>query len=321
MKHNLIWASGLIAMIALFSFFLRPAEAQYETAPLETDILHPIEVFQGDSTALTITDAFAQAGVAYYPEDIVSAFPDPSLGLGSIITVQRAMPIILTDGKKTYAVRTWQNTVADILKEKNIILGDEDRVSPTLATSLQLNMPIAITRVARTTITETERIIYKTIENNDSTLYRGNNIVTQEGQNGSREKKYLVIREDGELVSKTLTSNVVTKAVVNKVVRVGTKLKIGKIGSGKATWYPYPNRWGTKVASDFVRAGAEVRVTNLDTGKSIIVRVDGCIVICPNGIVGTTSSIIDLAPEYFNALGGNLAQGVLRVRVEEILSN
>lgn len=314
MKHNLIWASGLIAVVALFSFSLRPAEAQIEIAPLDTDTLHPIEIFQGDPSALTIIEAFAHAGVDYYPEDIVSAFPDPSLGIGSVITVQRAMPIILTDGKKTYAVRTWQNTVAGILKEKNIILGDEDRVSPTLATTLQLNMPIAITRVARTTVTETERIIYKTVQNNDSTLYRGNNIVTQQGQNGSREKKYLVIREDGELISKTLTSNVVTKEVVNKIVRIGTKLRIGEIVTGQATWYPFPNRWGTKVAMDAFPRGTEVRVTNLNNGRSIIVRSEGCI--CGNG-----SAVIDLAPEYFIALGGTLGQGRLsNIRLEEILS-
>ena len=313
MKHNIIWASGLIVVITLFSFSLRPVVAQDELVAVEIDPLHPIEIFQGSPQALTIAEAFSQAGIEYYPEDIVTVFPDPSLGLGSIITVQRAMPINLIDGKKSYVVRTWENTVKDILNEKKIALGDDDRISPTLATPLQMNMKIAITRVARTNITEIEKIIYKVIENDDPTLYRGNNIVTQEGQNGSREKKYLLIREDGELISKTLTSNTVTRKVINKIIRIGTKLRIGETIVGQATWYPFPNRWGTKVAIDAFPRGTEVRVTNLNNGRSIIVRSEGCI--CGNG-----SAVIDLAPEYFEALGGILGQGRLtNIRLEEIL--
>ena len=314
MKHNFIWASGLIAVIALFSFFLRPAEAQSETTLLEADPQHPIEVFQGSPSALTITDAFAQAGINYYPEDIVSAFPDPSLGIGSIITVQRAMPINLTDGKKIYAVRTWENTVVDILKEKNITLGDEDRISPTLATTLQLNMSISITRVARTTITETERIIYRNIENNDPTLYRGNNIVTQEGQNGSREKKYLLIREDGELISKTLTSNTVTKEVVNKIIRIGTKLRIGFTTTGTSTYYGGPTRAAIAMRLlGSINKGDEVRVTNLINGRSIIVRIND---VCACNV--DSHAAIDLRKDLYAQLDPTL-HGVIQVRIEKIL--
>ena len=221
MKHNIIWASGLIAVVVLFSFFLRPAVAQDELVAVETDPLHPIEIFQGSPQALTIVEAFSQAGVEYYPEDIVTVFPDPSLGLGSIITVQRAMPINLIDGKKSYVVRTWENTVKDILSEKKITLGDDDRVSPTLATPLQMNMTIAITRVARTNITETEKIFYKTTIEKDYSQFVGTNTILTQGKNGERLNTFLVIREDGELISKTLIGTVVSVGVQNARVRQG----------------------------------------------------------------------------------------------------
>lgn len=314
MKHNIIWASGLMVVIALFSFSLRPVVAQDELIAVETDPLHPIEIFQGSPQALTIAEAFSQAGVEYYPEDIVTVFPDPSLGLGSIITVQRSMPINLTDGKKSYIVRTWENTVKDILSEKKITLGDDDRISPTLATPLQMNMKIAITRVARTTITEIEKIIYKVIENDDSTLYRGNNIVTQEGQNGSREKKYLLIREDGELISKTLTSNTVTKNVVNKIIRIGTKLKIGFTIIGPSTYYGGPTRVAIaiRLLGNFNK-GDEVRITNLANGRSIIVRIDD---VCACNI--DSHAAIDLRKDLYAQLDPTL-HGVIRVRIEKIL--
>jgi hypothetical protein len=310
MKRKMLVASGLISVVVLSLIFLRPAEAQQE-ADFTEDPLHPLLVFQADSSANTINEAFMQAGMDYYPEDIVTAFPDPKLGLGSVVTVQRALPIPIQDGKRRFTIRTWQRTVGEALKEKNIELGDEDRISPTLNTLLQMNMPIVITRVARTTVTEIETVDFKTVEQDDPNSYRGTNTVVQEGSNGQIEYKYLLIREDGELISKTLTSTTITKKVVNKIIKIGSKLRIGETYFGKATWYV--NSYGTKVAMDLFPAGTEVRITNLNTGKSIIVVNDGC-------ICGATGVLVDLAPEYFQALGGTLGQGVLQnIRVEEIL--
>jgi len=313
MKRNLLVASGVISVISLFSIFLLPAEAQQETELLIEDPLHPLLVFHADSSAGSIAEAFQQEGLDYYPEDHVTAFPDLQLGLGSVITVQRALPVPVTDGKRSYTIRTWGRTVSEALAENNIEIGDEDRVFPMPETPLQLNMPITITRVSRTTLSEFETVEFKVIEQDDPNSYRGNNTVVQAGSNGEIEYRYLLIREDGELISKTLLSTTVTKKVVNKIIRVGTKLRIGETVFGEATWYPFPNRWGTKVAMDAFPSGTEVRVTNMNNGKSIIVVTEGCI--CGNG-----SAVIDLAPEYFTALGGETWQGRLyNIRVEEIL--
>lgn len=291
-------------------FFSGDAEALDEQIH-STSELHPSVIFSVNSSARTIVDAFTQANVPYYPEDTVTAFPAPELGLGSVITVERALPTVVQDGKRTYQLRTWQETVEGLLKEKKIELGAEDRVAPSPQTSLTPNMRITITRVARTTVSEFETIAFKTIEKENPSMWRGEKKVTETGSNGKREKKYLIIREDGELISKTLQSNEIVEAVVNRVVEIGTKLKIGEVYTGKATYYE--NNLGTKVATDMFKRGTELRVTNLNTGKSIIVRNDGC-------ICGATGVLIDLNPVYFQQLGGTLGQGVLQnVKVEEIL--
>jgi uncharacterized protein YabE (DUF348 family) len=296
-------------LLTLGSVFFRPAPPPARTV-LAADNNHPQVIFSADSTARTIIDAFQQAGLPYYPEDKVSAFPDPSLGLGTVITVTRALPVSVVDGKKRYELRTWQQTVEGLLAEKKIELGAEDRIAPSLGTPLGPNLSVSITRVARTEVSEFETIAFKTVEKENSTMWRGETRVTQAGKNGKREKRYLVIREDGELVSKTLIANVVVESVIDKIIEVGTKLKIGKTLTGKATWY---NCCGTKVAMDVFPRGTEVRVTNLSNGRSIIVRNDGC-------ICGAQGVLIDLHPSLFQQLGGTLGQGVIgQVRVEQIL--
>lgn len=286
--------------------------AQDATLISASNDLHPTEVFSVVHKAETLQEAFDAVGIDYFPEDKISYFPDPGLGLGTVITVQRALAVTIVDGKKTSVYRTWQDNVGDFFKEKRIDIGDEDRFAPSLSTPLGASTKITITRVARSEKSEFEVISFQVVEKDDPTTWRGERKTVQEGVNGKREKRFLFIREDGELVSKTLLSNTVVEAAKNKIISVGTKLKIGQTLTGKATWYR--NSYGTKVAMDAFRRGVEVRITNLSNGKSIIVKNDGC-------ICGATGVLVDLSPEYFQQLGGTLGQGVMtNIRVEEILN-
>lgn len=317
LARRLLGAVLIISSVTLGWLFWPSLKAEsQETAVVASatsqDPLHPIETFAARAGADNLPAAFAQAEIPYYPEDRISSFPDLSLGLGGLITVERALPVEMVEGKKKYQVRTWQTTVEGLLREKKIDLGADDRIAPALATPLSRGSTIAITRVARTEVKDYEVVVYQTVERQDDSMYRGERKITQEGKNGKREKRYLIIREDGELKSKTLIANAIVEAAVDKIIKIGTKLKIGKIASGKATWYEC---CGTKVASDTFKKGTELRVTNLDNGKQIFVRVDGCI--CG----GRSELVVDLHPSYFQKLGGQLAQGVFSsVRVEEILN-
>lgn len=200
-----------VFLLAVGSLFFRstppiatPAEAANET------VSHPEEKFWADSSAGSIVAAFNQAGVAYFPEDKVTAFPEPSLGLGTVVTVVRAMPVVVQDGKKTLTLRTWEDTVGGLIGEKKIELGAEDRVAPSLDTPLSTNLRITITRVARTQVTEKEIIPFQTVIEKDYNQFVGAQKVVQAGKHGEKEKIYLLIREDGELVSKTLLRTTTT---------------------------------------------------------------------------------------------------------------
>ncbi len=211
-----------VVLLAVGSLFFRstPPKAQPVLAAAET-ISHPVEKFASDSTARTIVSAFNQAGLPYYPEDKVVAFPDPSLGLGTVVTVTRAMPVQVQDGKKTFTVRTWQKTVGELLDENKIELGNEDRVAPSPETLLAPNLRLTITRVARTQVTEKEVVAYQTVIEKDYSQFVGAQKVVQVGKNGEKEKTYLLIREDGELISKTLLKTVTTVVAVTAKVQQG----------------------------------------------------------------------------------------------------
>ncbi len=225
------WGAGLfgISALGLLAFFILtlPEGKQSQTFAQDATLLsaatdlHPTDVFSVIQQANSLQEAFQTAGVAYFPEDKISYFPDPTLGLGTIITVQRALSVTVIDGKKNRTLRTWQTTVGELLTEKKIVLGADDRVTPTPSTPIGKQTTITIIRVARTNVTETEIIPYQTKIEKDYNQFVGGQTILKAGQNGKLEKTYLLVREDGELVSKTLLASKTTVPAVTAVVRQG----------------------------------------------------------------------------------------------------
>lgn len=224
------WGERILvfSLIALAMILVGPTMSQANTRVGQDEVLvsaatdsHPTEVFSVVHKVSSLPAAFAAVNIDYYPEDKISYFPDPTLGIGTVVTVQRAMPVTLIDGKKKTYLRTWQTTVGSVLAEKKVELGADDKIAPTLATPLSANMTVTITRVARTTVTETETILFQTKIEKDYSQFVGPQTVVTPGKNGQLAKTYLVIREDGELVSKTLQSAKTTLAAVTAVVKQG----------------------------------------------------------------------------------------------------
>lgn len=254
------------------------------------------------------------AGVTVNKEDIVEAFPLPELGIGSTIHVYRATPVEVIDWGKKQSYRTWQQDVGTFLAEQSIELGENDRVEPTSNMPLTLAADqlahLKITRVAITEVKVVEKIDFKTKETDDPDLPRGQKKVAK-GQLGKREKLFRVTRENGLEVKRLLLKNEVILEPKDELIIVGTKVIIGESYTGRASWYKYTS---TKVATDHFKRGVQLRITNLDNGKVIFVKNDGC-------ICADTGYVVDLHPDHFKALGGVIRDGVMkRVKIDEVLN-
>ncbi|HEY1074990.1 MAG TPA: ubiquitin-like domain-containing protein, partial [Patescibacteria group bacterium] len=91
-------------------------DIQNITAPQIADSRHPIEVFQvGVGSGETENDVLAQLSTVVYPEDKVRFLIDPKFGLGTVVHIERALPVTIKDGKRVITVRTWDNTVGELL--------------------------------------------------------------------------------------------------------------------------------------------------------------------------------------------------------------
>jgi len=266
-----------------------------------------IVTYSGSSSETDLRTISVDLNVNPYPEDRMFAFPEIGFEMGGKITLHRAPSYIVVDGKKSTLYRSWATSVGELLLEKNVALGDEDKINFSVDENLTLGMNIKIIRVARTNVHEYEDIDFDVIKRDDPNLDQGKTRVERAGKTGEKKFTYEVIREDGEQISKTLVSTEIVSKPIDKILIVGTK--ITSYGTGIASWYIETSRM--IAACNFLPKGTKVRVVNLHNGKSVIVECVG------GGMRG--DRIIDLSSGAFEALGASLGQGVIsQVRLEKV---
>jgi len=181
------------------------------------------ELYFGKPGLLSFSEIYSNLGIKVYPEDIISAFPDPSYGIGSRISILRATSLTIVDAGEKKPYRTQKEKVGDFLNEKNIIVYTQDIITPGRDASINPDMEIVITRVAELDITETVEISYKTIKKEDSNLEKGKTIVKEKGKLGSKELTYHIRRENGKEVSRKLLDEKIISQPKDEIVMVGTK--------------------------------------------------------------------------------------------------
>ncbi len=276
-------------------------ESVLDSTPKEEySSLLPIEIYYGRVGESKEEMLANLSGI--YPEDKLTFFPDPSLGLGSQITLYRATPVEVSDGGQSSTYRTFQNSVGAFLDEKKIEVGEKDQLTFSKDTSIAVNMKIEITRVTETEMKENETIPFKKVYKDDPSMLRGEEKMTQKGASGTKENIYLVRRENGQEVSRKLLSSKVIKEPVDQIILRGTKEII--YGTGPATWYSWIS--GMTAAHNTLPMGTKVLVTNVANGKSVVVTI------VDRGIKG--KAIIDLSLDAFRLIA-NPSVGVIQVKL------
>lgn len=257
------------------------------------------------------TDPFSIAqdlGAGPHKEDRFKSFPDIKMNIGSKVTLYRAPVLSIKDGKRSKEVRSWAETVGELFAEQKIEIGKDDKVNFSSDTEIENGTEIVITRVAITTVIEPETIKYSTVKKTNPNVEKGNKKTLQAGKNGTKNKYYLVRREDGEEVSRSLTKTEVAEAPVDEIIEYGTKVVI--YGSGSASWYV---RSSAMIgACNLVPRGTKLHVVNTANGKSVDIVSSG------GGAFSGMGRAVDLSTAAFEALGASLGQGIIsNVRVEK----
>jgi len=279
-----------------------------DDSPIPITLSYDQAIFTVLTQAPTVEGFFKEQGIEVGENDYLFPSKEQAIFPGRSIQLRRQIPIVIkVDGRKLEA-KTFKENVQDVLDEQKIVLNHPDKISPPLSAGLSRNMEIEVTRINIEEVVDEEEIAFATVDKDDSTLNWRKTKIGQAGEKGKRETTYRVTYTDGTQTSKVKLSSVVTKKPVPEIVLHGTKIVVGKVSKGKASWYSHMG--GMYCASLEHPKGTWLRVTNSASGKSVIVQV--------NDSGPYSDKIIDLDKTAFQKIGG-LSQGVVMVKVEEIL--
>lgn len=194
--------------------------------PLAIIIKDNEQEWRGISELTAAKDIIKSLQVPLYSEDLVSAFPDPNLRVGTTITINRAPVIFLNDGLVLSELRSWSKTISDLFKEKNIILGPLDKLSAPPESLINNKDTITITRIGERDETVEEAIAYQKIEKPTAEMYKGERKLQQKGSDGKKIKTFRLHYENNLLTSRILINEEVTIEVKNEIFLTGTKPRI-----------------------------------------------------------------------------------------------
>lgn len=194
----------------------------------------PVEIVDNGQDTFTFSAAATpraiatQAGISVNPADYVNTVPTANFlnqgAIGEQVVINPATPVNLNLYGTPVVVETHAQTVADLIKEKNIKLSASDQVMPALDTPIEPNMQVFIVRQGEklSSVTQTIAMPVNTID--DNSLAYGTSAVQQSGSAGQEVITYELELRNGVVVGQTPIQTVVTVPPVTEIILEGTNL-------------------------------------------------------------------------------------------------
>lgn len=175
------------------------------------------------TTAITVGKFFEEEELDFSRYDDISHSNIEILEDEAEIIVHKAFPVVLDNGGKEEKIWATKGTVEDVLEDQEIEYKKTDRIEPALDEEVEEDMEISVVHIDTEKVEAEEKVPFESIEEEDSSLLKGQSEVKSEGEEGKIVKTYKVTYENGEEVSRDVVDEEVLKESEDKVVAVGTK--------------------------------------------------------------------------------------------------
>jgi uncharacterized protein YabE (DUF348 family) len=200
-----------------------------EAEPVRVSVRRAVRIVVDDgsvpypiyTTASTVGDALLREQVTLYLGDQVQPSLGSAVNAGLHISIARSKPVLITADGRTVRTRTRGKTVGDALTELGVPVAGSDRVTPAMADALTDNLAVRVVRVRQTTLVEREPIPYEAISVPDDNLEIDHQQMTQVGADGEFRRRFQLVYEDGQEITRTLTDAWVAAEPITQVVAYG----------------------------------------------------------------------------------------------------
>ena len=214
-KRSVIrWVSIVLSVACLITTLALTAFAQNTYVITDGDQVTVHTSFTADPAK-----ALNEAGVRLAADDF---YTTEAVDGVSEITVQRALPVTITNCGERIETTSYGETLGVLLERLGIPAGRGYQVSAPLNTQTYENMEITVSRIVESNETYTVDIPFETIYCEDPTLPAGEEKIVTEGVIGQKLcEAEVVYRDSGEL-RRTVQKETIVQMPVNQIVAVGT---------------------------------------------------------------------------------------------------
>nr|WP_304505769.1 resuscitation-promoting factor [Corynebacterium sp. TAE3-ERU12] len=155
---------------------------------------------------------------------------------GITLSITTAKDITFIDKGKARKISISAATVGDVLKARNITLGEEDSVTPKASTKVTDGMTIDVSRLVETTLITQEPIAPGEEVIEDPDLFEDERVVVDPGEEGVRKVTYTVTSRDGKELSRSIVKERELSPATRALVRQGTKPRVAAPAAGYGVW-------------------------------------------------------------------------------------
>ncbi len=199
---------------------------------------------------------------------------NPFDGVVAQLTIDRATPLTLVLYGTRTTVYTQAETVADFLKEKSIVLGDNDKISVSSDERITTDMVIELWREGRQTITVEEDVEFDIEQIQDVDREVGYREITVPGVPGKQSVTYEIEIRNGVEVSRKEIQKVLITEPKNQVEIIGMKTSGNPLTKAKGVNF-FTDSKGILHRETYYDLPMGVVMNNCGMGGYYIVRADG----------------------------------------------
>lgn len=192
----------------------------------------PVTIVDGDKKTFTYSAAATprsiakQVGMEVYAEDKLELLPTENFlaesSIGERVVITRAAPITLNLYGTPASIRTHAKTVGQLMKERNVKLGKDDTVQPSLDTKLSKGSQVFLVRKGTQIQTVEEQVAMPVETISDTKLAYGTTALRQQGAPGKKLVTYQVDLQNGQESSRKVIQEVISQEPVKQIVAKGT---------------------------------------------------------------------------------------------------
>ena len=194
----------------------------------------PVQIVDGENKVSTFSAATTpraiaqQVGQNVYPEDKITAEPVQDFvksgAIGEQIIITRSIPVNVDLYGTPVTMRTQSKTVGELVKEKNIVLTKDDKLSLPANTPITPNMQLSVLRTGVKVVTLAEEIPSPVQTINDPNLAYGTTAIRQNGSSGQQTVTYQITLNNNKEVDRKVIQKIINKQAVTTIKVIGTSI-------------------------------------------------------------------------------------------------